>query len=72
MNRAELLKFDGISRSVLERRIVALVRVYDAAAELVAADDACNDAKTPPEVLPIEEQYERAWEALRAALSGDV
>jgi hypothetical protein len=30
MNRADLLKFDGISRTVLETRITVLVRILDA------------------------------------------
>lgn len=63
MNRTELLQFDGISRSVLEARIAALVGVLDAAAELVAADDAAQAAEAGAD-----DRYERAWERLRATL----
>ena len=67
--RDELLRFEGVSRSVLERRIVALVRVLDAAEELVAADDAATGAG--PDEQP-EDRCEQAWDALRAALRDDV
>lgn len=64
-SRKELLQFDGVGRNILERRIVALVKVLDAAAELlVAADDRTNGPAS-------KEKYERyglAWEELRSAL----
>jgi len=62
--RAELVKFDGVSRNILEDRILALVRVLDAAEELVAADDAAQVSDDPD----ADERYERAWEQLRATL----
>ena len=67
MTGVELLQFDGISRSVLEDRIVALVRVLDAAGELIASDDAAQEADGP-DASAEDERYEMAWERLREAL----
>ena len=71
--REELLEIDGTSRIILERRVRDLVRVFDAATELVASDDACldalhEDALTEEEQFSIEDRYEKAWEKLRAEL----
>ena len=69
MTRTELLQFDGISRSVLEDRIIALVRVLDAAGELIASDDAAKQATSnTTEEMDAHERSERAWERLREAL----
>jgi len=57
ITRTELLQFEGISRHILELRIIALVRVLDAASELVVAADAAQD-----------EQCKQALEQLRSAL----
>jgi hypothetical protein len=65
--REELLQLDGVGRIVLERRIVALVRVLDAATELIAADDAAQQA-TSIEEDGADERYEQAWEQLRSVL----
>ena len=67
MTRAELLQFEGISRSILERRIVALVEVLDAAAELVRADDAAQQAEGP-DATAEDERYELAWDQMRVSL----
>lgn len=66
-DRKELLEFDGIGRNVLEARIVALVRVLDAARELVAADDDAQRAEGP-DATAEDERYEAAWDKLRAVL----
>lgn len=66
--REELLQFDVTSRTILERRIERLVRVLDAARELVAADAAAQ-AATPTEEVTADERYEQAWERLRATLA---
>lgn len=60
--REELLQIDGTSRIILEHRVRALVRVLDAATELVAADEAANEG------AEAEDRYEQAWERLRAEL----
>jgi len=62
--REELLQCDGVGRVALERRVVALVRVLDAAEELVAADDAAQAATSDV----ADERYEQAWEQLRSVL----
>lgn len=70
--RADLLKFEGTGRNVLEARIVALVRVLDAASELVSADDAAQAAialDEPAGDVDADARYELAWERLRAALA---
>ena len=60
--REELLEIDGTSRIILERRVRDLVRVFDAATELVLADEAANEG------AEAEDRYEQAWERLRAEL----
>ena len=65
--RAELLQFEGIGRNILERRIVALVEVLDAATELVDADDAAQQANGS-DATAEDVRYEQAWEQLRATL----
>lgn len=65
--REDLLQFSGIGRNVLETRVVALVKVLDAAAELVAADDAAQQA-SGPDATTEDERYEQAWDRLREAL----
>ena len=52
--RAELLQFEGTGRNILERRITLLVRVLDAATELVAADDHANETiMVPPGIAEL-------------------
>jgi len=68
MTRDDLLKFDGTPRSELEARIRTLVLVLDAAAVLVAADDAAGSATADDEGTA-DEQYERAWDKLRASIT---
>lgn len=66
MTRAELLQFEGVSRSVLEDRIALLVEVLDAAAELVRADDAAQEViRIPAGVEKLRgdalEEAKRVW-----------
>lgn len=66
-DRREFLQFDGTGRNVLEQRIALLVRVLDAATELVEADDAAQSA-SGPDATAEDERYERAWDQLRSVL----
>lgn len=63
-DRKELLQFEGISRSVLEDRIITLVRVLDAANELVAS----NDAASSTDDVMTGERFDQAWNQLRSVL----
>ena len=61
--RLELLQLSGTGRNILEMRIVALVRVLDAAHELKVADAAAQAGEPDADV-----RYENAWDALRSTL----
>ena len=60
--RKELLQLDGVGRNQLERRIVRFVELYDAAVELVAAEDESTEA-------PLGDRHERARSKLREVLN---